>query len=204
MSEIKLKIYIAARFSRRHEANELAQKLKAHGHKITSRWVLPDSDHVTPVGMSAQAADAERERFAIEDCDDVKACNWCISLMEEPRSNGRGGRHVEFGYALALGKRMTIIGPRETVFHHLPQVQHFETVAQFAAEIESLDRMLGCDWQGHAFGATYEDATCIDGYLWDLDSCDEPGGTLSIGGDIPCPQCNEAARDAYFADGDEE
>jgi len=39
------------------------------------------------------------------------------------------------------------------------------------------------------FGARYPDAVCIDGYLWDLDSGDEPG-VLSIGGDDPCPFCN--------------
>lgn len=43
------------------------------------------------------------------------------------------------------------------------------------------------------FGAHYPDATCIDGFLWDLDSCDEPGGALYTGGDYPCPYCN--ARD---------
>lgn len=57
-----------------------------------------------------------------------------------------------------------------------------------------------CDYHGHDFGASYPDACCIDGYLWDLDSCDEPGGGLSVGGDIPCPQCNAEAHAAYFAD----
>jgi hypothetical protein len=47
-----------------------------------------------------------------------------------------------------------------------------------------------CNYRGRHFGATYPDACCIDGYLWDEDSCDEPGGGLSHGGDIPCPQCN--------------
>lgn len=47
-----------------------------------------------------------------------------------------------------------------------------------------------CDYEGHDFGATYIDSCCIDGYLWDLDSCDEPGGRLSDGGDMPCPKCN--------------
>lgn len=55
----------------------------------------------------------------------------------------------------------------------------------------------GCDYQGRHFGASYEDATCIDGYLWDLDSCDEPGGALSNGGDVPCPQCNGDEYKAY-------
>lgn len=124
-------VYIAARFSRRPEANALAQRLKAMGHTITSRWVLPDSDHVVPTGMSRQAADSERQRFAVEDIFDIQQADWLVSLQEEPRSNGRGGRHVEFGYAVALNIRITVIGPRETVFHHLPTVEHFDTVELF-------------------------------------------------------------------------
>lgn len=47
-----------------------------------------------------------------------------------------------------------------------------------------------CGYEGSHFGARYPDAVCIDGYLWDLDSCEEPGGALSNGGDVPCPCCN--------------
>lgn len=39
------------------------------------------------------------------------------------------------------------------------------------------------------FGASYPDARCIDGYLWDLDKYTEDGG-LYGGGDDPCPFCN--------------
>ncbi|MCZ4244966.1 hypothetical protein [Pedobacter punctiformis] len=39
------------------------------------------------------------------------------------------------------------------------------------------------------FGASYPDARCIDGYLWDLDWCDE-NGRLTKGGEYPCPFCN--------------
>lgn len=49
---------------------------------------------------------------------------------------------------------------------------------------------MSCGYTGPHFGATYDDAICCDGDLWDLDSCDEPGGPLFSGGDIPCPQCN--------------
>ena len=59
----------------------------------------------------------------------------------------------------------------------------------------------GCDYEGHGFGASYPDVTCIDGFLWDLDSCDEPGGGLSVGGDIPCPQCNHARWLEHVRDG---
>ncbi|WP_353191372.1 hypothetical protein [Pandoraea pnomenusa] len=49
---------------------------------------------------------------------------------------------------------------------------------------------MSCGYEGPHFGAHYPDATCIDGYLWDLDSCDEPGGGLYVGGDDACPCCN--------------
>lgn len=68
---------------------------------------------------------------------------------------------------------------------------------------------MSCRHQGIYFGANYEDGICIDGYMWDLDSCDEPGGGLSVGGDIACPECNhdewlkdcceDASNDGYCA-----
>lgn len=134
-----MKIYIAARFSRRPEANQLGHRLRALGHRIVCRWIKPDCDHVLPTGLSPQAEDSARERFALEDCEDVRACDWMISLTEEPRNDSRGGRHVEFGYGLALGKRMTVIGPRETVFHHLPRVEHYGSVESFLKKIEEVD-----------------------------------------------------------------
>lgn len=50
--------------------------------------------------------------------------------------------------------------------------------------------MSSCDFHGPYFGAAYPDACCVDRYLWDLDSCDGPGGLLRHGGDVPCHQCN--------------
>lgn len=128
-----MKFYIAARFSRRPECNDLAHRLKSLGHEVTSRWVKPDTDHVMPTGLSAQAADSERERFAREDFADVLACEAMVSFTEEPRSNTRGGRHVEFGMAAALGRSLFIIGPRETVFHHLPGVSQYASADEFLA-----------------------------------------------------------------------
>lgn len=39
------------------------------------------------------------------------------------------------------------------------------------------------------FGASYPDATCIDGLLWDLDSGSSPD-ILTSGGEYPCPFCD--------------
>ena len=47
----------------------------------------------------------------------------------------------------------------------------------------------GCGIEFPYFGASYPDAICIDGYLWDLDSGNS-GEELTLGGDDPCPVCN--------------
>jgi hypothetical protein len=56
--------------------------------------------------------------------------------------------------------------------------------------MSEIEQSSGCGYEGSHFGAPYPDACCIDGYLWDLDSCDEPGGSLYRGGDVACPCCN--------------
>lgn len=53
------------------------------------------------------------------------------------------------------------------------------------------------------FGATYPDARCIDGFLWDLDKCDD-NGLYSSGYNPPCPFCNTEAFINYYVDEDEE
>lgn len=59
---------------------------------------------------------------------------------------------------------------------------------------------MSCDFHEPYFGADYPDACCIDGFLWDLDSCEVPGGPLHSGGEIPCPQCNHEAWLERFDD----
>lgn len=61
-----------------------------------------------------------------------------------------------------------------------------------------------CDYCGHEFGASYPDSVCIDGYLWDADSCDDDGFTH--GGEWACPRCNtrrmlEEAREEAISGG---
>lgn len=51
----------------------------------------------------------------------------------------------------------------------------------------------GCNYHGSHFGAPYPDAQCVEGFLWDEDSCDDPGGPVLHGGEIPCPKCNAEA-----------
>ena len=111
---------------------EHAKELESTGHIITSRWI--NGNHqIDDKGLSVEAKKAERERFAVEDMEDLLEADVCISFTETPRStNSRGGRHVEFGIAIAAGKRCIVVGPRENVFHCLPKIEVYETFSMLS------------------------------------------------------------------------
>ena len=122
-----MKIYLASRYSRFREMQKYRTHLQSIGHQITCRWIN-GSHQIDDAGLSSQAKEAERIRFAQEDYSDLVAADCIISFTEAPRSsNSRGGRHVEHGMALALGKRTIVVGHRENVFHCLPQVEFYLT-----------------------------------------------------------------------------
>lgn len=130
-----MKIYLAARYSRHPEMQEYRDRLEASGHTVTSRWIN-GGHQISDEGMSEQSPAVERERFATEDYSDLIAADLVVSFTEPPRStNSRGGRHVEFGIALGLGRTNIVIGPRENVFHCLPSVEVFETFDDFFKEL---------------------------------------------------------------------
>lgn len=91
--------------------------------KVTSQWINGNHQAENDELESGSAA----ERFALEDLRDVEDAHVLVFFSEPPRSSlSRGGRHVEFGYAMALGKTVIVVGPRENVFHCIDKVSHFE------------------------------------------------------------------------------
>lgn len=127
------RIYIAGRYSRREEFAEHAVKLRRCGHTVTSRWL--DGNHEITDGRSVRGADEDRARFANEDWCDLTLADVCISFTEPPDAKAsRGGRHVEFGIALALNKKCIVIGDRENVFHYMPEVDFYPTWLHFVRD----------------------------------------------------------------------
>ena len=126
-------IYLAARYSRLEELQGYATDLRALGHRVEARWLL--GDHQIHEGADlVEALDTitipiQGRPFAQDDYDDVFDADMLIAFSEPPRAAGasRGGRHVEFGLALAWCKEVVVVGPRENVFHTLEGVQHFWT-----------------------------------------------------------------------------
>lgn len=111
-----MRAYLAGRYGRRAELARVAGELRKLGIGVTSRWLDGDHDQV------------DDAIAALEDLADIRAADVVISWTEGDAVPGRarGGRHVEFGLAYALGKRLIVVGHRENVFHSLPRVELLE------------------------------------------------------------------------------
>lgn len=133
-------IYLAASFRRIDEARLCAEDLYRQGHEITSRWL--NGSHQAHGAAAANAVEGAVEQipldegrlFATDDVEDIKRADVLIGFSEPPYSTrSRGGHHVELGMALALGKRVILVGPRENAFHCLPQVEQYASWKEFLA-----------------------------------------------------------------------
>ena len=107
------RVYLAGRYSRREELRTHAAELELAGHTVTSRWLVGHDE-------------LDDALCAIVDYSDISRAQVLVSFGEAPRTRTRGGRHVEFGIALAKGLYVFHVGPREHVFHHLAEVAWFE------------------------------------------------------------------------------
>lgn len=128
-----MKIYLAARFSRNDEMRGVRDVLTALGHEVTSRWIdLHGGDQQESAAQHVLNSDPDRvAHFGQHDIEDMEAADTIVSFTSAD-GGGKGGRHVEFGYGLALGKRAIVVGPREHIFHTLPQVEHYDNWSRFA------------------------------------------------------------------------
>ena len=115
-----MKIYLAAAYTRREELCHYRDALIELGHVVTSRW-LRGPDQLAELGS------VHSKLYAGEDLEDIAAADMVISFTE-PRLSpaSSGGRHGEFGVALATGKMVAVVGYRENIFHWLDAVQFFE------------------------------------------------------------------------------
>ncbi len=111
-----MRIYLASNYSTRPQMRAHAAILQTLGHTVTCEWI------------NGTHGGDDRASYAEIDLRDLDAAESVIFFSEAPMgSRTRGGKHVEFGYALAKGKRIYIVGPCVNVFHHLPQIiQRFE------------------------------------------------------------------------------
>ena len=120
----QVRCYIAAPYELRDAALRARTTLEQSGFLVTARW------------LDAQAQDSDLE--ARKDLEDIASAHALIALNpSEWARSGTGGRDVELGYALALGKRIVLVGARTNVFH-----QHSSVTC--VPDLSSAVHSLGC------------------------------------------------------------
>lgn len=130
--------YIAARYDRREEMCEYADQIRAGNGIVDCRWLLgtrqlhTDAEKVDVDQHPEHGVTMEAAPFAQDDVEDLRKADTIVFFSERSEAySKRGGRHVEYGIALALNLRLVVIGARENVFHCLPQVERFDSWQQF-------------------------------------------------------------------------
>ena len=129
-----MNFYLASAFARHPEMRAARDDLVAAGHTVTSRWIdLHGGDQLEAMVANDLREHPERAaRYAMADIQDLFAADTVISFTG---FGGRGGRHVEFGLAIAASKRLIVVGPREHVFHALPEVEYHSTWSECLAAL---------------------------------------------------------------------
>lgn len=129
-----MKVYLASRYSRRDELRGYRDALNKAGITVTSRWL----DETEPLdGKLVNHTPTFWKKHAEIDIEDVERADALIFFAESPETpTPRGGRHVEFGVALALNKPIYVISPHspENIFHYLGDVTYYKTFDDFLLE----------------------------------------------------------------------
>jgi nucleoside 2-deoxyribosyltransferase len=111
-------VYISAPYSLRSIARDALEEFAVAGIECTARWISDESSAtISP-------------EWAQHDLDDVRAADALVALNPAEWTNsGTGGRHVELGVALTLGKPVYLVGARSNIFHHHQSVTACGSVA---------------------------------------------------------------------------
>ena len=121
-------VYLAARFSKQAEMRTHRDAFLQEKINVTSTWL---DQH--PNGELGDDPIVD-SRNAIRDLVDVRIADGLVFFSEAQLAR-RGGRHVEFGYALALGKPIYVVGNKENIFHYTPGIKHYQSVQEVVQEI---------------------------------------------------------------------
>jgi|SRR5271155_2117272 len=120
-----MKVYLANQYRHKDAMKVAATELRAKGIDVTSTWM--DEPHEPNAQLGDLSGDHLVE-YAYRDLLEISQADILVFFSVPPTTQTvRGGRHVEFGYALGLRKPIVVIGPEENIFHFVSDVKHFAT-----------------------------------------------------------------------------
>lgn len=130
-----MKYYIATSISRMAAHHTVRDTLKTWGHDISYDWTLHGS---------VKLVSKERLReVAVFELEGIQEADFVVVLLP-----GGGGTHIEFGFAIAKGKKVFLhsedplafeLGPQTNAFYHHPDVTRLVCpLADVGAKVHSL------------------------------------------------------------------
>ena len=128
------RLYLAASFNRAEEMRGYRDELRGLGHHVTSRWIDVGGSSMREEEVLTNPSIAQGH--AVDNIADIMSADAMLMFTGVPSTTG--GRHVEFGVALMIGKQVIIIGPRENVFQVYQGVDQFDTWTKFIDQVRSI------------------------------------------------------------------
>lgn len=120
-----MKVYLAAGFSRKQEIADKTKELESIGIRVTSTW---PTENAAPNCELHQFTDDYHAEMASRDVDEIRQADALVLFTHDPNIPfKRGGRMHEAGFAHALGKRLYVCGPKENIFHYLPEIEQYDS-----------------------------------------------------------------------------
>jgi len=113
-----MNIYVAAHDQKR--AISCAEQLEKAGHNIFCKWLT------VPFLKTEEHTEAERFAIAQRNADEIAKCDALVLLESHDRVPG--GKFVEAGLGLGLGKRVFLIGRRENMMMWHPQIRQYDSM----------------------------------------------------------------------------
>ncbi len=117
---IGYRFYIATRFANKEAGRNLSIKLAMQGNICTARWLWRDEGADKGVGSRWKSTDlsALAVDYSRQDLEDISIAD-VVYVLTDNCEGVPGGMWVEMGYALALNKKVLLVGPYQNIFCHL-------------------------------------------------------------------------------------
>ncbi len=109
-----MNLYLSAQWSRRAEIARYAALLREDGHEVVSTW------HEGEAGGDHD--ESRWEEYAKQGEGEIISAQAFVAFTEPVGTLSRGGRHIEWGYALGIalrGNPCIVVGPTESQFYAL-------------------------------------------------------------------------------------
>ena len=104
-----MRIYLASNFKSQERIRKVRDEIKALGHTVTSSWLGEKG------GQSFELQPHNGPRYATRDVGEIVTSD--LLIIDTKEQSNTGGREVEYGVALALGKLVWVVGKHRNVFH---------------------------------------------------------------------------------------